>query len=100
MKIIEPGMTNTNFGDADFDFDDDNVASYMDFAGKVYNGMGEVSSDAVEPVVVAKVIFEAATDGTDKLRYTSGDDAKMFIATRKALDDETFIRKMKSRLGI
>ena len=43
-------------------------------------------------IVVAKVIYEAATDGTDTLRYTAGEDAKEFVANRKAADDVTFIR--------
>lgn len=39
---------------------------------------------------IAEVVFEAATDGKDQLRYIAGQDAKASYAQRKALGDEAF----------
>ena len=49
---------------------------------------------------VAEIIFEAATDGKNQLRYTAGEDAKMLIANRQQYDDATFIGGIKSQFGL
>ena len=53
-----------------------------------------------EPGVVAEVIYQAATDGTNQLRYTAGDDAKALVAQRKQVDDATFIGRIKTQFGL
>ena len=63
-------------------------------------GAFEAVGPGSEPIVVAEVIYEAVTDGTDQLRYTAGEDAKEFIANRKAVDDATFIGGIKSQFGL
>jgi hypothetical protein len=50
--------------------------------------------------VVAEVIYQTATDGTDRLRYTAGDDAKVLVAHRKAADDLTFLQGIKQQFGL
>jgi hypothetical protein len=50
--------------------------------------------------LVADVIYEAATDGTNKLRYTAGEDAKEIIAQRQQLDDETFFSGIRSQFKL
>ena len=37
---------------------------------------------------IADVVFEAATDGKDQLRYVAGDDAKAMFAQRQAAGAE------------
>jgi len=59
-----------------------------------------ILENAPEPIIVAKVIYEAATDGTDKIRYTAGEDVKQVVELRKKLDDKEFIRNIKSMFGI
>ena len=55
---------------------------------------------ASEPIVVAEVIWQAAKDGTDTLRYRAGADAVELLNNRKALDDATFIGGLKAQLGL
>ena len=50
--------------------------------------------------MVAEVIFEAATDGKNQLRYTAGEDAKMLISNREQLNDTTFISGIKSQFNL
>jgi hypothetical protein len=50
--------------------------------------------------MVADVIFEAATDGKNQLRYTAGEDAKMLITNRQQYDDATFIGGIKAQFGL
>lgn len=99
VKIVEPGMINTDFGGRPFDFNnDESLVEYQTFVGKIHAGIGAMPGS--EPIVVAEVIYEAATDGTDQLRYTAGADAKMIIESRKAQDDATFLQGMKEQFGL
>jgi len=49
---------------------------------------------------VAEAIYEAATDGTEKLRYPVGHDAAQLIETRKQMDDAEFKKMMATQMGI
>ena len=42
------------------------------------------------PEQIAEVVYEAATDGKDQLRYVAGADAKATYAMRLQLGDEAF----------
>ncbi len=56
--------------------------------------------ESSEPSVVAEVVYEAVTDGTDQLRYPAGDDAYQLIGNREATDDMTFIAGIKAQFGL
>ncbi|MDB5153112.1 MAG: Short-chain dehydrogenase/reductase [Mucilaginibacter sp.] len=42
------------------------------------------------PDQIAAIVYEAATDGKDQLRYVAGEDAKATYALRLQLGDEAF----------
>lgn len=48
----------------------------------------------------SKVIFDAVTDGTNRLRYLAGADAVELLNSRKELDDDTFIGGLKKQLQL
>ena len=48
------------------------------------------------PEQIAEVVYEAATDGKDQLRYVAGEDAKAIYAMRLQMGDEAF-RKMMNQ---
>ncbi len=99
VKIVEPGYIKTDFGGRSFDFtNDESMTEYQGVVQSLFAAMGD--ADASEPIVVAEVIYEAVTDGTNQLRYPAGEDAKAFIAARKAEDDETFLAGVKARMGL
>lgn len=101
VKIIEPGAIKTDFGGRSFDFmNDESLTEYQPMIGKLFAAFEPALEQASEAIVVAEVIYEAATDGTNQLRYTAGDDAKTFMANRKQLDDATFIGGVKSQFGL
>ena len=43
---------------------------------------------------IAEVVFEAATDGKNTLRYVAGEDAKALYRKRNEAGDETFRKEM------
>jgi hypothetical protein len=45
---------------------------------------------------VAKVVHEAATDGSDRLRYLVGNDTRGFIKARAALPDQEYVDFLRS----
>jgi NAD(P)-dependent dehydrogenase (short-subunit alcohol dehydrogenase family) len=100
VKIVEPGAIATDFGGRSFDFNnDESLKEYQELVGLFYTAMGKMAN-ANSPVnVVSEVIYEAATDGTNQLRYTAGEDAKVLLENRKLYDDATFIAGIKSQLG-
>ncbi|PWG79233.1 SDR family oxidoreductase [Pararcticibacter amylolyticus] len=96
VKIVEPGAIATDFAGRSIDFsNDESLVEYQGLVGKVNEGMPAFFENASPASVVAEVIYEAATDGTSKLRYTAGEDAGEIISRRKATDDETFFSGVK-----
>ena len=58
-------------------------------------------SEAQEPHEVAEVIWTATTDGTDQLRYVSGEGAQELLDTRySGAQDEAFVAGLRNRFGL
>lgn len=97
VKIIEPGAIATDFAGRSFDFNnDEKLEAYQNIVTKIMSAFPEMIKKASPTNVVTKVIYEAATDGTSKLRYMAGKDAKLFNLFHK-LFGYNFIFKMNKR---
>ena len=103
VKIVEPGMIATDFGGRSFDFhNDESMSEYQPTVQKLMAVFQneEFAANASPASLVAEVIWNAVTDGSSQIRYTAGEDAKMYMANRKAQDDETFIGGVRQMLGM
>ena len=102
VKLIEPGMINTNFESTTMQNlnVDPSQTEYGPFLQKVMAGMQQAGSNSSEPIVVAEKIYQAATDGTNQMRYIAGPDAEQVIAARKQMDDDTYMAMMKQQMGL
>ncbi len=99
VKIVEPGFVNTDFAGRSFDFtNDEDLAEYQKLV-EAFQAAQAQQDTGDEPEVVAEVVYQAATDGTDRLRYPAGPYAAQLIATRAAVDDATFIGGVKQQFG-
>jgi short-subunit dehydrogenase len=101
VKIVEPGAIATDFTGRSLDFsNDESMTEYQPIVGKLLAATQAMFGQASPASVVADVIYEAATDGTDQLRYAAGEDAKAIIAQRQQADDATFTSVIKSLFGL
>lgn len=101
VKIVEPGFVKTDFAGRSFDFtNDESLTEYQEFVGAFFSAQERRGASGDEPEVVAEVVYQAATDGTDQLRYTAGPYAAELLANRAAADDTTFVGGVKQQFGI
>ena len=97
MKTVSPGGMKTDFFTRSFD-----VGRHPAYDGLVDKVMSAVTDPKrmetySTPEQIAEVVYEAATDGKDQLRYVAGADAKATYATRLELGDEAFRRAIRQR---
>ena len=96
VRIVEPGMVRTDFGGRSFDFAmDDTLTDYAPTAEAMGRLFGKLAANPSAPEVVAEVIWTAANETGDRLRYRAGADAHALLDDRKAKDDATFIGGLK-----
>lgn len=101
VKIVEPGMVKTDFAGRSFDFNHDPALSdYQPVVDSLLSALGPMAENASPADRIADVIFRAATDGSDQLRYEAGADAEQLLAARRAADDATFLGGIRAQFGL
>jgi len=90
IKTIEPGGIRTDFFTRSFDTG--RHPAYDALVNKVMGIITDPKQMATysSPEQIAEVVYEAATDGKDQLRYLAGADAKEIYAMRIQLGEEAF----------
>jgi NADP-dependent 3-hydroxy acid dehydrogenase YdfG len=97
VKIIEPGAIATDFAGRSFDFNhDEKMTAYQNIVTKIMTAFPQMIKNASPTSNVTEVIYEAATDGSSKLRYMAGKDAKLFNLLNK-LFGHVLIFKMNKK---
>ncbi len=110
VKIIEPGGVRTDFSGRSFVFTHDpELADYQPLVQAATEAVAQAAAEAQgstptgsqEPEEVAEVIWAAATDGTDRLRYVSGEGAQTLLDQRySAEQDEAFVAGLRAQFGL
>lgn len=104
VKIIEPGgIANTKFEQRSGSEVVENGAipdydRFVTHTNTVFAGLRSVRLATEENV--AKVIYQAATDGTNRLRYVATDDIKPMVKARRETCEDEYIAFMRDRFGI
>jgi NAD(P)-dependent dehydrogenase (short-subunit alcohol dehydrogenase family) len=102
VKIVEPsgGVTSTHFSErmgAEV-AGNESVRDYDEFISRTnasFAGMRVARKTNAEEV--AQVIYGAATDGTNRLRYFTGEDAGGFVQAKRSMPDQDYVNFMRSR---
>ena len=100
LKLVEPGGYKTDFAGRSMAYYgagglDGYQKPFDQFAARLEQW--PMSENLGE---VAEAIYEAATDGTEKLRYPVGEDAVQLLQTRQQIGDVAFKEMMAVQTGI
>ncbi len=102
IKIVEPsgGVTSTNFSER-MGKEQAEGASLADYEGFVANTNAIFASmragRKTSAEEVAQVIYDAATDGTNRLRYFTGEDVGNFVQSKQEMSDQDYVNFMRAR---
>ena len=102
VKIVEPGGVATDFGGRSLDMQHkEELSEYNQFVGQFMQAMSKAMDPNTmsKPEQIAEVIYTAATDGTDTLRYHAGADAEQILGARSTMPDDAFFSMQKEQFG-
>jgi hypothetical protein len=100
LKLVEPGGYKTNFAGSSMAlYGVGALDGYQERFNKFMAMLGAwpMSENISE---VAAVIYEAVSDGTEKLRYPVGADAHPMLNARHQMSDVDFKNMMISQTGL
>lgn len=101
FKLIEPGAIKTHFGSSMDAEGADRIEDYKNGFSRVMKAFESILSEgASDPGMVADIIYQAATDETDRLRYLAGEDAVSGQESRNQMDDVAFKNMMAGQMGL
>lgn len=100
VKIVEPGgVVTTGFGERS-EAEASEARAPSDYNGFIAGAMevfaGLRSARLATADDVAQVIFEAATDGTDRLRYLATQDIAPLVKARRETSEEAYMAMMRA----
>lgn len=102
VKVVEPGgVLSTGFGartaaELSSTIPIDDYAPFKAAAGRIFEGLRQSRSLGTAEGV-AEIIFEAATDKTDRLRYVATEDIKPLVAARRESSEDAYLAFMRER---
>jgi len=72
--------------------------AYAPYVNQLMGGHAEAKA-TTSAEDVARVVYEAATDESDRLRYAAGKDAEELAALRKAMPGDDYLPTMRAMVG-
>ncbi len=101
IKLIEPGPIVTEFyGRSRQYIKPVDTNQYDGFIQKFNAAAEKVMKEAEGPEVVAKVIFKAATDSSNQMRYAVGKPGPMLLILRKLLPDSLYFLMVRKSYNL
>jgi NAD(P)-dependent dehydrogenase (short-subunit alcohol dehydrogenase family) len=99
VKLIEPGLVRTRMTEAfeNYENNAEGIADYQEFTAQtlqVWEGM--MSANITPAAIAAERIFDALTDGTDRLRYVITDDVAPLVEMKHSTPNEEFVSHLRS----
>ncbi|HEY0175368.1 MAG TPA: SDR family oxidoreductase [Pedobacter sp.] len=93
VKTIAPGGISSSFRNSSDNAYHDAYSTLFDKVIDTFRS-GRTPTILSSPEQIAAVVYEAATDGKEQLRYEAGEDARTYVAQRLQKGAETFRKDM------
>lgn len=96
IKTVAPGGIITDFTGRSLD-----RSSHLDYIvleDKLFSTIDSMMQSASTAEQIAGVVYEAATDGKDQIRYMAGNDAKAIYARRLEIGNEEFRKEIRKQI--
>jgi NADP-dependent 3-hydroxy acid dehydrogenase YdfG len=103
VKVIEPGGVATDFGGRSMDLQhNQEFTEYNEFVEGFMAAMAKTMDPETmtKPEQIAEVIFKAATDDADQLRYRAGADCEQLLGARDKMSDDAYFAMQKQMFGL
>lgn len=96
IKTVAPGGIATDF--LGRSLDRSLHEGYKEMEDKLFGLVDTMMQAASTPEQIAAVVYEAATDGKDQIRYVAGEDAKALYARREEIGQEAFRKEIEKQI--
>ncbi len=96
IKTVAPGGIATDFTGRSLERS--SHPAYQDLEHQLFSTIDSMMQAASTPEQIAQVVYEAATDGRDQIRYVAGQDAWAMYARRHELGNEEFRKEVRKQI--
>lgn len=100
VKVVAPGGVITDFATRSLQRTMDGASVYDAGLEKVFAAFGTNAANYSTADQIAEVIYQAATDDTDQIRYVAGQDAQALYGAWKSMSNEEFFAMVNQRFGL
>lgn len=98
VKVVEPGNVKTDFFKSLTVAKDPSIGDYEAYQDQVIANHFKLDDRGSSPESIASIVYRAALDQSDKLRFVAGRDASIFLKIRKLLPDWLFFKIVRSQV--
>lgn len=95
IKTIAPGGISTDF--IGRSLDRSSHPAYSQLEEKLFSNIDSMMEAAAKPEQIAELVYQAATDGKDQVRYVAGQDANTLYARRLEIGNEEFRKEIRKQ---
>ncbi len=95
IKTVAPGAIRTEF--LGRSLERNSLSAYKALEDEMFSKIDTMMDVASPAELIAEVVYEAATDGKDQIRYIAGEDAKEMAAAHEQLGREAFRQELKKQ---
>ncbi|MBC3787204.1 SDR family oxidoreductase [Spirosoma utsteinense] len=100
VKIVAPGGVATDFATRSLKQTMEGASVYDESIQQVFAAFSKRGGNYSTGEQIAGVIYEAATDDSDRLRYVAGEDAQNLYAQWKEMSNEDFFAMINQGYGL
>lgn len=102
VKVVAPGGVLTDFAGRSLHttVNPGEKTDYDEALAKVWDRFNNNAGNSSSAEQIAKIVYDAATDGSNKLRYIAGKDAQGLYEAWKSMSNEEFFDMINKNFGL